>query len=243
MAEVGLVAMVLVVSVGVVCVCVAARVVGIVMNSGSKCAFMVVLGSGGHTAEMLTLVRSLPRAVVEREGRIHSGGGDTDAGGGAGDGLSGSGIECTYPRCYVVASTDALSAEKALRVEAEAAAGAEHVERIPRSREVGQSYFTSTLTTVRATLAAIPILLKHAPKVLLVNGPGTCLPLCAIACALRLLRISHTHVVYVESAARVESLSLTGQLLRDLRLADKLLVQWPELADPRRKVTFVGRLV
>ena len=227
----------------VVVVVVAAVVVGIVLRTRSKCALMVVLGSGGHTAEMLTLVRSLPRAVAARE-RQQKQGGEGNTAAAAGEGISSlEGVGCTYPRCYVVASTDALSAEKALRVETEAALGVVHVERIPRSREVGQSYITSALTTVRATVAAIPILLKHAPKVLLVNGPGTCLPLCAIACALRMLRMSHTRVVYVESAARVESLSLTGRLLRDLRLADKLLVQWPELADSARKVRFVGRLV
>lgn len=216
-----------------------ARLLGLRVGPRRECSLMVVLGSGGHTAEMLTLVRSLPRAAAAR---------------GHGDGVvagerrrvGSRGIGASYPRCYVVASTDTLSSGKALRLEAEEAqeeAGDVCVERIPRSREVGQSYTTSVLTSALATLATVPLLLKHAPKVLLTNGPGTCLPLCVVASVLRMLRIARTRVVYVESAARVETLSLTGALVRDLRIADRLLVQWPQLVDPRRKVAYVGRLV
>ena len=196
-------------------------------REGPAGALMVVLGSGGHTAEMLTLVRSLPAAeAAEAAPR-----GPAPAG-------------MTYPRCYVVAETDALSASKALRLEgAGGDAGRVRVETVPRSREVGQSYLTSCLTTMSAMCSALPVVARHRPRLLLVNGPGTCLPLCVAARALSALRLGRTRVVYVESIARVRSLSLTGKLLHALGIADRLLVQWPELAERYRGAVYVGRLV
>ncbi|CAI5973510.1 unnamed protein product [Closterium sp. NIES-64] len=47
-----------------------------------------------------------------------------------------------------------------------------------RSREVGQSYLTSVLTTIAATLHAMLLVARVRPQLLLCNGPGTCLPIC-----------------------------------------------------------------
>ena len=79
---------------------------------------------------------------------------------------------------------------------------------IPRSREVGQSYLTSIWTTLVALWVAFSILYREAPQLvcdfeplghsmlavceihllnshrpvqLLVNGPGTCIPICLAA--------------------------------------------------------------
>lgn len=52
---------------------------------------------------------------------------------------------------------------------------------IPRSREVGQAWATSILTTAWATLVAFSIMWAAWPSLLLVNGPGTCLPVCIAA--------------------------------------------------------------
>ena len=204
---------------------------------GDECALMVVLGSGGHTAEMLKLVQSFPDAELAettKEGRRLRG---------TGTAAKVPPSEITYPRCYVVAQTDSLSASKALRLEGEDVKDRVRVETIPRSREVGQSYLTSCLTTINAICFAIPVVAKNQPKLLLVNGPGTCLPLCIVARVLQVLRLARTRIVYVESIARVTSLSLTGKLLHAFRIADRLLVQWPELAERHRNTAYVGRLV
>lgn len=68
---------------------------------------------------------------------------------------------------------------------------------------------------------------KSRPDLLLVNGPGTCLPVCLSALALRFFGLLDTRVVFVESVCRVTSLSLTGRML--YYLADQVQVQWPEL--------------
>jgi beta-1,4-N-acetylglucosaminyltransferase len=158
------------------------------------------------------------------------------------------------PRIYVSAATDALSATKAAarerrwaeeeeEEERQAGAGARRQQRrrrpsddyacvtIPRSREVGQAWLSSALTTARACLHALALVWRERPALLLANGPGTCVPLCAAAALLRAAGASRTRVAYVESVARVRRLSLSARLLGALRLADVLLVQWPALAE------------
>ena len=49
------------------------------------------------------------------------------------------------------------------------------------------------------------------------------------------------HVTFVESVCRVRSLSLSGQIL--YRLADDVIVQWPELLQRYPRALYMGRLV
>ncbi|GKA92946.1 serine carboxypeptidase-like protein [Tanacetum coccineum] len=56
-----------------------------------------------------------------------------------------------------------------------------HFMQIYRSREVGQSYITSVGTTLLAIGHALWLMVKIRPQVILCNGPGTCIPICAIA--------------------------------------------------------------
>ena len=65
------------------------------------------------------------------------------------------------------------------------AAAAAVVDVIPRSREVGQSWLTSNFTTLQALAPAAFIVLRRRPRLLLVNGPGTCIPICAAAFVFR----------------------------------------------------------
>ena len=137
---------------------------------------MAVLGSGGHTAEMLALLKGL-------EPRVYT------------------------PRDYVIADTDHTSAQRIETFETArgADASAFSLLRLPRSREVGQSYVSSVFTTLYALLHAFGMVLRARPSLLLCNGPGTCIPVCAWAYALRLLGLKHVTIVYVESIARVDS--------------------------------------
>lgn len=176
---------------------------------------MVVLGSGGHTAEMLALTRQLD------QGRFR-------------------------PRCYVVAATDALGPIKAaaseqIQADAEDSVRLWSVRTLPRSREVGQSYVTSVWSTIRATGAAIKVVFEETPQVVLVNGPGTCIPICVAAVLLRLVG-RDCKVIYVESIARVTKLSLSGWLLYVSQLADVTFVQWPELQKRYPRSVYAGRV-
>lgn len=114
---------------------------------------------------------------------------------------------------------------------------------VPRSREVGQSYLVAVWMTFKALLVCFSVLLQVRPLLLLVNGPGTCLPMCVAAAVLRLLCVHRCTIVFVESVCRVKSLSLTGKLLYHLRIADQVQVQWPELIPLYPRATYVGVLM
>ncbi|KAI8929850.1 oligosaccharide biosynthesis protein Alg14-like protein [Entophlyctis helioformis] len=158
------------------------------------------------------------------------------------------------PRTYVVAATDAGSESKALALERElagnpSAAHDQHngqdptfaIVKIPRSREVKQSWVSTLFTTLYAATVSLGVLLKIQPDMLVCNGPGTCVPIALLARLLRFLGVLDTRVVFVESLARVHKLSLSGRILYPF--ADQLIVQWPELAAKYPKAVYQGRLV
>ena len=49
---------------------------------------------------------------------------------------------------------------------------------------------------------------------LIVNGPGSCIPLCLVAVLASILGLQRTYIVYIESICRVSSLSLSARILR-----------------------------
>lgn len=170
---------------------------------------MIVLGSGGHTAEMLQLAGSLDRTRYT-------------------------------PRIYVVAETDKMSLTKVI---AEEAASPDYrIIRVPRSREVRQSYASAVLSTGRAVWAAVPLVWREQPDLVLTNGPGTCVPIVAAAAGLRLLgRNQDARLVFVESFCRVKNISLSGKILQ--WLVDLFVVQWPGLTAEARGAKYLGKLM
>lgn len=158
-----------------------------------------VAGSGGHTAELLSVMR----AFKKQYGR----------------------------RVYILAHTDKLSEQKVLEFEQSQSEGDFQVERVGRSREVKQSYITSTFTTVLATIDSLFLMWRTRPDILLCNGPGVCIPLCCAAALLDLLRLRDIRIFYVESLCRVKSLSLTGQILYKTHIPDIFFVHWQDLAE------------
>lgn len=142
-------------------------------------------------------------------------------------------------RMYVVADTDLLGMKKIEQFEN--AGGDFEVFRIPRSREVKQSFLTAIYSTLKSILFSVPIVVFGRPDVLLVNGPGTCVPVVFGVFLSQLFFVKKCRIVFVESLCRVESLSLTGKLLYHLRLTDNFVVQWPDL-QCYSGVTYMGRL-
>ncbi|PYH46106.1 glycosyltransferase family protein [Aspergillus saccharolyticus JOP 1030-1] len=234
----------------------------------SSVHLLVVLGSGGHTAEMFSMLR---RVKLDPTRYTH--------------------------RTYVVSSGDNFSAKKAVEFERtyltqkdESSAtakgqlsptGSFSIVTVPRARRVHQSYLTAPFSTLGSFWSCLLVLRglhpdqKHIPPqpshsrypdIILTNGPATAV--CVILAA-RLLRLWHAlHVavglgshsgsdttlssdfklrtIFVESWARVTTLSLSGKLL--LPFADRFLVQWPELAGRKawrgmRQAEYVGTLV
>ncbi|XP_068098689.1 UDP-N-acetylglucosamine transferase subunit ALG14 isoform X2 [Hyperolius riggenbachi] len=169
--------------------------------------------SGGHTTEILRLLSSLTKSYS--------------------------------PTHYVLAETDKMSEDKICSFEARKDNGSATplytIHRIPRSREVRQSWSSSVITTFQSFLYAIPLTSRLKPDLILCNGPGTCIPVCFSALLLGILGIKKVLIVYVESICRVESLSLSGKLL--YYFADYFIVQWPFLKDKYPNSIYLGRLV
>lgn len=78
---------------------------------------------------------------------------------------------------------------------------------------------------------------------ILCNGPGTCIPLCAIAFLYKIVGIRWSSIFYIESIARVQRLSLSGLLLYKLHMADQFFVQWPQLQRKYPRAHYVGCLM
>lgn len=181
-----------------------------------KCvSTMIVVGSGGHTTEMLQLMRVMTPSLY-------------------------------CPRTYVMASSDTTSEFKVHVLEEYLATKASRkyrkysIFKIPRSRQVGQSFFTSAFSTLYSFLRCVPMMLYNRPELVLCNGPGTCVPICILAFLLRTLFLSNTMIIFIESVCRVESLSMTGKIL--YYFADVFLVQWPDLEQKYSRVAYVGRV-
>ncbi|XP_067010586.1 UDP-N-acetylglucosamine transferase subunit ALG14 [Anabrus simplex] len=169
----------------------------------------IIIGSGGHTSEMLRLTCNLNPKRYD-------------------------------PRIYIMASSDVSSEVKVREVERERNSSYIII-KIPRSRNVNQSYISSIFTTIYSTLAALPIMFYHRPELILCNGPGTCIPICVIAFLMKLLWITNTTIIFVESVCRVKTLSLSGKIL--LLFADAIFVQWPQLQERYKRTRYIGRLV
>lgn len=148
------------------------------------------------------------------------------------------------PRIYIAASTDQLASAKAQRHERTWAGVSDgvRVRRIPRSREVGQSWASSVLTTAWACAAALWAVLRERPGCVLANGPGTCLPVCFAARVYSVLGVLNVRVTFVESIARTERLSMTGALLYHSRACDRFLIQWPSLCAAYPRAQCRGRV-
>lgn len=120
-----------------------------------------------------------------------------------------------------------------------------NISRIRRSREVGQSYVTSVFTTLLAFFNSISLLFKMKPQLLLLNGPGTCVPICVIIFIFSriLFMMPRCQIVFIESICRVKTLSMSGKIFYHLRLTDYFIVQWKELHERYPRTVCLGRLV
>ncbi|XP_017115128.1 UDP-N-acetylglucosamine transferase subunit ALG14 homolog [Drosophila elegans] len=181
----------------------------------------VILGSGGHTAEMCRLTQALlQQADIQQAKKYH-------------------------PIRLILASSDSTS-EQQFRQALPQASRSVASERVPRSRSVGQSWLSSIFTTLWALLWSCYLVWRDRPQLILCNGPGTCVPFCYAAYLWRLLgRLpSHSRIVFLESFCRVETLSLSGRLL--LPLADLFVVHWPALATryaDKKNLRYYGRIL
>lgn len=124
---------------------------------------MAVLGSGGHTAEMISLLRTLDSSVYAPMIYVIA---TTDS-----------------TSLQRLEEFERDRASLALKLQQPFQKGS--ILRVLRSREVGQSYLTSAFTTMLAMLHAAILMLSALPTLVICNGPGTCVPICIGALLVR----------------------------------------------------------
>lgn len=173
---------------------------------------IICMGSGGHTTEMLNLIKNMD-------------------------------FRNKYlPRYYIIASNDHISLDKVLKFETIKSNGRQFkIKKIPRNRNVHQSYFSSIFTTIYAIVYCIPLVVKEKPDLIICNGPGSCIPICMVAFLLRVGFIHDSKLIFVESFCRVQTFSLTGKIL--MYFADNVIVQWPSLQKKLKRSEYIGQLM
>lgn len=180
------------------------------MKRNSSVKTLICVGSGGHTTEMLQLIKGIDLARYS-------------------------------PRYYVMAETDTTSFSKVAKFEGDNDKGNYESFKIPRSREVRQSYITSIFSTTYSILCSIPLVLRLRPDLILCNGPGTCIPICVLAFILKVCFICDTRIVFFESFCRTETFSLTGRIL--MYFADNIIVHWQSLKQKLKRSDYIGQLL
>jgi beta-1,4-N-acetylglucosaminyltransferase len=195
---------------------------------------LFVLGSGGHTKEMLAMMET------------------------------GFGNFVNLHRRYVISSGDNMSLkhldafEKTVATEAGSGRkiGSYDSYIVPRARRIHQSLLTTPFTAIWSIVAICPLLLRVpsmkfnktgyiAPDIIVTNGPATGFFVCLVAYLLKMVYVipeSSAQVLFIESWARIHSLSLTGKCFHFTGIADLFLVQHQQVAD-RYAVANAGCLV
>ncbi|CAD7930062.1 unnamed protein product [Amoebophrya sp. A25] len=113
---------------------------------------------------------------------------------------------------------------------------------IQRSRHVGEGWVSSLVHTLQACAQCVNLVRRERlirdADLLLVNGPGVCVPVVFGMLLSELLGwrgttfASHARLVFVESFARVRSISMTGRILQPW--VDRFVVQWRATESPTK---------
>jgi beta-1,4-N-acetylglucosaminyltransferase len=211
---------------------------------------VVVLGSGGHTAEMMSLLRNIdPRRYAHRTYIVSSG--DSFSSGKAAE------IERNVQPKHVQFFSEPTKAGITHPI-----TGTWELMIVPRARKIHQPLYSTPLSSLwcligclRAlyTISRTSTVAPHEyPDVIITNGPATAVMVILAAVILKLFAMAPAHkmkVIYVESWARVKTLSLSGKILLWTGICDTFLVQWESLAKKingtgsRRQVDWKGFLV
>lgn len=163
----------------------------------------IFLGSGGHTGEMLRLINNYSDILLNNDTTVHVGYSDEAS-------------KSKFNNC--IKQMDCKRKYYNFK----------------KAREVNSGILNSIQTIVLTLLTS----LKHIitikwhmlgkPHLVLLNGPGTC---CIITVWCKLIDLfflfTSSNIVYIESLARISTLSLTGKIL--YYLTDEFIVQWEEL--------------
>ncbi len=93
---------------------------------------------------------------------------------------------------------------------------------------------TSLLGYLKNAFQSLRIYLRERPDIILTTGAGIAIPSCLIG------KIFGAKIIFIESGARVTTMSKTGKLL--YKFSDVCYVQWETLQRKYPKSKYAGRL-
>ena len=177
----------------------------------SKKTIMIILGSGGHTSEILLMIKKLNFSK--------------------------------FSSCYfVISHNDKNSENKAKElIPKDKYKNTKFIFlKIYRARNVGQSFISSILTTLYASIQSFFILIKYRPNMVVTNGPGVSFPIIFVGYILRIFMIlSEFKIMFIESFCRTKSISLCGNIVEPL--CDRFIVMWKNLESRKRE--YLGKIL
>jgi len=100
---------------------------------------------------------------------------------------------------------------------------------------VGECNRQHPFRVIQVFYRCIRIIFRECPDVVISTGAAPGFLLCLAA------KIFGAKIVWIDSVANVDRLSLSGRLVRPI--ADLFLTQWQELANPYNKVEYVGAII
>lgn len=192
-------------------------------------SYLFVLGSGGHTTEMISLVKLSQKPYPHTHRRYLTTVGDP----------------------YSLKSAKLLEDNLAKHYP-DGSAGTSDMIVVTRARSVHQSWISSVFTSLQSFLEIVGALTSipfsrvrgpnaeafRSPHVIVTNGPGTGFIVGLVAFLLKVFRVvprDRLKVVFVETWARTHSLGLTGKLFNLTQIADVFVVQSEVLAQAANK--------
>ncbi|KAK0732687.1 oligosaccharide biosynthesis protein Alg14 like-domain-containing protein [Apiosordaria backusii] len=202
--------------------------------------YLYVLGSGGHTTEMFETIKNSFSPSPHQHRRYVLTTGDTDS----------------LRRLLSLESF----VDWAYPSSVPSSHGTRDTFTIPRARKVHQPLWTAPFTCLVTAVMAVKALSTvpgqragsreereryRWPSVVVTNGPGTGFIVAAVAYGMKLLGIvprDRCKVVYIESWARISSLSLTGRMFYWTGIAEVFGVQHRGLVGRYKGVVYVGEV-
>jgi beta-1,4-N-acetylglucosaminyltransferase len=192
---------------------------------------VIVLGSGGHTAEMQSLLRDIdPRKYRHRTYIVSSGD----------EFSSGKAFEIEkkiQSKCTENGTPTTVKGKE------DSIVGSWDIKVVPRARKIHQPLYTTVFSSAWCLIGCFRALIEAArdstispgeyPDIIITNGPATAVMVILASLVLKYLGVAPAwkmNSVYVESWARIKTLSLSGKVLLNLGFCDRFIVQWEILA-------------
>lgn len=100
---------------------------------------------------------------------------------------------------------------------------------------VGECNRKHPIRVITVLFRSVQVILRERPNVVISTGAAPGFLLCLVA------KIFGAKIVWVDSIANIERLSLSGRIIRPF--ANLFLTQWPEIADRYSNVEYVGAII